>query len=369
MDEEHLRLSILLPVEEQAGTLSAHGSQWTREKGRMTDILANLPPAERQRARRTPPPSWIDPMLATLTDRRFSDPNWIFEHKLDGERCLAFGRTGAIRLLSRNQQNLNNTFPEVAEALEAETQHDWVVDGEVVAFEGNRTSFAKLQGRIGIKDPEQARRSGIAVFYYIFDLVYLDGFDLTGVGLEHRKDLLQRMLDFRAPLRFMIHRNTKGEALYREACQQGLEGLIAKRRQSPYTHGRSADWLKFKCINEQELVIGGFTDPAGSRIGFGALLLGYYERGQLKYAGKVGTGFDQATLIRLRRRLDARVTRRSPFTEEDIAERGTHWVRPDLVAQIGFTEWTHDGKLRHPRFLGIRPDKAAKDVVRERPQK
>jgi bifunctional non-homologous end joining protein LigD len=335
----------------------------------MTDILANLPAAERRRARRIRQPSWIDPMLATLTDRRFSDPGWIFEHKLDGERCLAFGQAGSVHLLSRNKQRLNDTYPEVAEGLARGSRHDWVVDGEIVAFEGNRTSFAKLQGRIGIKDSDEARRSGIAVFYYVFDLVYVDGFDVTAVGLEHRKNLLQRAVDFRTPVRFMVHRNTNGEAFYREACQEGLEGLIAKRRDSQYVHGRSSDWLKFKCVNEQELVIGGFTDPAGSRIGFGALLLGYYERGKLRYAGKVGTGFDADTLLRLRRRLDARATRRSPFTEDDVKEKRAHWVKPALVAQIGFTEWTHDGKLRHPRFLGLRPDKPANEVVRERPQR
>lgn len=312
-------------------------------------------------------PSWVDPMLATLTNKRFSDPNWIFEHKLDGERCLTFKRSGAVRLFSRNKQQLNNTYPEVAEALERAGHHDCVLDGEIVAFEGKRTSFAKLQGRIGIKDPDEARRSGIAVFYYVFDLVYLDGFDTSNVGLIDRKNLLERALVFKSPVRFMTHRNTEGEAFYREACQQGLEGLIAKRRDSEYVHGRSPDWLKFKCINEQEMVIGGFTDPAGSRVGLGALLVGYYERGKFRYAGKVGTGFDTDTLLRLRRRLAARETQRSPFSEE-VKERGAHWVRPDLVAQIGFTEWTHDGKLRHPRFLGMRTDKAATDVVRERPQ-
>ena len=312
-------------------------------------------------------PLWIDPMLATLTNKRFSDPNWIFEHKLDGERCLSFKRSGAVRLLSRNKQQLNNTYPEVAEALQRAGDHDCIVDGEIVAFDGKRTSFAKLQGRIGIKDPDEARRSGIAVFYYVFDLVYLDGFDITDVGLIDRKNLLERALVFKSPVRFMPHRNTDGEAFYREACQQELEGLIAKRRDSEYVHRRSPDWLKFKCINEQEMVIGGFTDPAGSRVGFGALLVGYYERGKLRYAGKVGTGFDTDTLLRLRRRLDARKTQRSPFSEE-IKEKGAHWARPDLVAQIGFTEWTHDGKLRHPRFLGLRTDKAATDVVRERPQ-
>jgi bifunctional non-homologous end joining protein LigD len=333
----------------------------------MTDVLAGLPPAERQRARRSRAPSWIDPMLATLTNRRFSDPNWIFEHKLDGERCLAFRQGGAVRLLSRNKQHLNNTYPEVADALERQAEHDCVVDGEIVAFDGNRTSFAKLQGRIGIKDPEEARRTGIAVFYYVFDLMHVDGYDVTAVGLEHRKNLLRQALAFPSPVRFMTHRNAQGEAFYREACEQGLEGLIAKRRNSQYVGRRSPDWLKFKCINEQELVIGGFTDPAGSRVGFGALLVGYYDRGKLRYAGKVGTGFDTATLVRLRGRLDAREINRSPFVDE-VREKGAHWVKPDLVAQIGFTEWTHDGKLRHPRFLGLRTDKAAKDVVRERPQ-
>lgn len=335
---------------------------------RIIPIIDTLSPAVRLRARPSRMPSWVDPMLATLTDRRFSDPNWIFEHKLDGERCLGFKQGQTIRLLSRNKQHLNNTYPEIVDALESSGDHDWVIDGEVVAFEGNRTSFAKLQGRIGIKDPEEARRSGIPVFYYVFDLVYVDGFDVTNVPLSDRKNLLQRALAFRSPVRFMTHRNTDGEAFYREACQEGLEGLIAKRRDSLYVHGRSADWLKFKCINEQEMVIGGFTDPAGSRVGFGALLVGYYERGKLRYAGKVGTGFDTATLLRLRRRLDARENKRSPFTQDDVKEKGAHWVRPDLVAQIGFTEWTHDGKLRHPRFLGLRTDKPATEVVRERPE-
>lgn len=307
-------------------------------------------------------------MLATLTDRRFSDRNWIFEDKLDGERCLAFKQGRSVRLMSRNKQSLNNTYPEVVDALEAAGQHDAIVDGEIVAFDGNRTSFAKLQGRIGIKDPDEARRSGIAVFYYVFDVVYADGYDVTAVGLIDRKNLLRRALAFRSPVRFLTHRDTDGEAFYREACQQGLEGLIAKRRDSEYVHGRSADWLKFKCINEQEMVIGGFTEPAGSRVGFGALLVGYYERGKLRYAGKVGTGFDTDTLLRLRRRLAALETPQSPFTVDEVKERGAHWVRPDLVAQIGFTEWTNDGKLRHPRFLGLRTDKAATDVVRERPQ-
>jgi DNA ligase D-like protein (predicted ligase) len=331
-------------------------------------ILADLPPDAQKRARRTPPPAWVDPMLATLTNRRFSDPKWLFETKLDGERCLAFKQGSTVRLLSRNQQLLNNTYPEVVDALERAGTHDVVIDGEVVAFDGNRTSFEKLQGRIGIKDPEAARRSGIPVFYYVFDLVHVDGYDITRVALTLRKGLLRNGLTFRGPVRFETHRNTEGEAFYREACAKGLEGVIAKRRESEYSPGkRSPDWLKFKCVNEQEFVIGGFTNPAGTRVGFGALLVGYYERGKLRYAGKVGTGFDTATLLSLRRNLDARQTSRSPFADE-VKEKGAHWVKPELVAQIGFSEWTRDGKLRHPRFVGLRTDKAATEVVRERPQ-
>lgn len=331
------------------------------------DILAGLPPDARKRVRRTPQPAWVDPMLATLTDRRFSDPNWIFETKLDGERCLAFKQGSTVRLLSRNQQLLNNTYPEVVEALERADSHDVVIDGEIVAFDGKRTSFEKLQGRIGIKDPDAARRSGIPVFYYVFDLVHVDGSDITRVGLILRKGLLRKALNFRGAARFETHRNTEGEAFYREACAEGLEGVLAKRRDSEYAPGkRSPDWLKFKCVNEQEFVIGGFTDPAGSRVGFGALLVGYYERGRLRYAGKVGTGFDTTTLLSLRRKLDARKTSRPPFADE-VKERDAHWVKPELVAQIGFSEWTRDGKLRHPRFLGLRTDKGATEVVRERP--
>jgi bifunctional non-homologous end joining protein LigD len=334
----------------------------------VTDIISGLPPDARKGARRTSLPAWIDPMLATLTERRFSDAKWIFETKLDGERCLAFKKGSDVRLLSRNRQLLNNTYPEVVEALEGAGTHDVVIDGEIVAFEGKRTSFEKLQGRIGIKDPDAARRSGIAVFYYVFDLVHVDGYDVTGLGLIVRKGLLKKALNFRGPVRFESHRDTEGEAFYREACANGLEGVIAKRRDSAYAPGkRSPDWLKFKCVNEQEFVIGGFTDPAGSRIGFGALLVGYYERGTLRYAGKVGTGFDTETLLSLRRKLDARKLARPQFVDE-VKEKSAHWVKPLLVAQIGFSEWTRDGKLRHPRFLGLRTDKAASEVVRERPQ-
>jgi bifunctional non-homologous end joining protein LigD len=197
--------------------------------------------------------------------------------------------------------------------------------------------------------------------------MFVDGFDVRPLACISRKTLLERAVAFRSPVRFLEHRDRDGEALYAQACKDGLEGLIAKRRDSSYVGRRSPDWLKFKCVNEQEMVIAGFTDPAGARVGFGALLLGYYEKQKLRYAGKVGTGFSSDVLTRLHRRLAAREVKRSPFAEV-VQEKGAHWVRPDLVAEIGFTEWTRDGKLRHPRFVGLRTDKPPREVVREVPQ-
>jgi bifunctional non-homologous end joining protein LigD len=311
---------------------------------------------------------WRPPMLAVLTDDRFSDPAWIFERKLDGERCLAFRRGAELRLLSRTQKQLNGTYPELAEALLAQACDDFVADGEVVAFEGAQTSFARLQQRMQLRDPERARRVGVPVFYYLFDLLHRDGRDVTGLPLRERKALLRRALSFADPLRYLAHRNVNGERFYQEACHRGWEGLIAKRADSPYRHERSRDWLKFKCVNEQEFVIGGYTDPGGKRIRFGALLVGYYDaRGRLRYAGKVGTGYSDAVLRDLGARLARLEQDEPPFASDQLPRSAVHWVRPELVAQIGFTELTGDGKLRHPRFLGLRRDKPAHEVVLERP--
>jgi bifunctional non-homologous end joining protein LigD len=307
-------------------------------------------------------------MLATLTDRRFSDPGWVFEPKFDGERCLAFRKGPQVRLLSRNRKRLNHHYPELAEALAAQDADDFVVDGEVVAFERGRSSFARLQRRMQLGDPEAARRSGVAVHLYLFDVLHVHGHDVTRLGLRQRKAVLRRLLAFRDPLRFTPHRNADGEAYWQQACRKGWEGMIAKRADAPYRHDRSGDWLKFKCANQQEFVIGGYTDPKGSRHGFGALLLGHYRGGDLVYAGKVGTGFDQELLERLRRRLASLEQERPPFSVGRLPSAGVHWVRPELVAQIGFSEWTDDGQLRHPRFLGLRHDKRPREVVRERPR-
>jgi bifunctional non-homologous end joining protein LigD len=302
----------------------------------------------------------IEPMKAVLSDKPFSDPDWIFERKLDGIRCLATRDASGVRLVSRTGRGMNNEYPTIVEALEREPSDDFVADGEIVAFENGITSFSRLQRR---------GRERVPVFLYLFDLPRHAGEDLRNLPLRKRKARLRRALEFGGPLRFNPHRNGEyGEAMYREACQKGLEGVIAKRADSPYlSGGRSRDWLKLKCHAEQELVIGGYTAPKGSRTEFGALLVGHYDGGTLRYAGKVGTGFDHYTLRELGERMRKLEQDESPFERFKPVPPGTHWVRPELVAQIGFTEWTRDGRLRHPRFLGLRDDKPASEVVREVP--
>jgi bifunctional non-homologous end joining protein LigD len=334
---------------------------------RFDDPLKRLSPKARQRLVASAPPSWVEPMLATLTKKRFSDPAWIFERKLDGERCLAFRTGKEARLLSRNRQVLNDHYPEIADALANQAGPDLVVDGEVVALSAGETDFSLLERRMEVADPNRARRSGIAVFHYLFDIVYLDGFDLTALALRDRKRLLRASVSFRGPLRYTQHRDTTGEAYYAYACQRGWEGVMAKLADGPYMHYRSTDWLKFKCQQGQELVIGGFTEPRQSRRGFGALLLGYYRGGDFVYAGKVGSGFDDQTLRDLRRRLDALEIDQPAFTAGD-PPRTAHWVRPVLVGEVRFSQWTSDGRLRHPVFLGLREDKPARDVVKETDQ-
>ena len=294
-------------------------------------------------------------MKAVLTDERFSDPAWIYERKLDGIRCLATKGDKRVDLRSRNDLSLNGRFPEIAAALEADPATNLVIDGEVVAFDGPQTSFSRLQQRGEHPTP---------VFFYVFDILRDGGEDVTEEPLRERKARLRKALAFDDPIRFTTHRNGDGEAFYKEACRKGWEGLIAKRADAPYTHGRSRDWLKFKCSAEQELVIGGYTAPRGSRTDLGALLLGYYDDGELRYAGKVGTGFTRETLHDLAAKLAPLKRDNSPFADE-VRERTATWVEPELVAQVGFSEWTQDHRLRHPRFLGLRDDKAAREVVSE----
>jgi len=324
----------------------------------MSDALKRLTEEERDRLVAAPAPRHAGAMRAVLTDERFSRSDWIFERKLDGIRCVAIRDGDAVRMLSRNDLSLNDRYPEVADALAAQPAQRFAVDGEIVAFDGAQTSFSLLA---------QRKQRFVPVFFYVFDLLWLNGVDVRGLPLRARKSLLREAIAFDDPIRLTTHRNGIGRELFAEACRKGWEGLIAKRADSPYTERRSRDWLKFKCERGQELVIGGFTDPQGSRAGFGALLLGYYYDDELRYAGKVGTGFDEATLADISARLGKLETASSPFADTSAIERGghVHWVEPRLVAQIAFAEWTRHGRLRHPRFLGLRDDKSAGEVVRE----
>jgi bifunctional non-homologous end joining protein LigD len=288
-------------------------------------------------------PGWLEPMAATLTAERFSTPEWTFERKLDGIRLLAFKQGGNVRLLSRNRIPQNHSYPSVVAAVAALPVREAILDGEATGV--------------------WAGGEGGRVTYHVFDVLWLDGRDVTGQTLDDRRALLRR-IPMRPPLARV--QPLRGTRPWDRACQQGWEGVIAKRRDSPYEHKRSRNWLKMKCEATQELVIGGFTDPRGTRAGLGALLVGYFEGDDFVFAGKVGTGLDTRLLNSLRARLD-RIERASPpFTRgTGFPRTGAHWVRPRIVVQVAFMEWTGHGKLRHPRLLGLRTDKRAGDVVRE----
>jgi bifunctional non-homologous end joining protein LigD len=320
--------------------------------------LEGVTAEERELAVDAPAPRHAELMKAVLERESFSDPAWVFERKLDGIRCLAVREHDEVRMLSRNDLDLGGRYPEVRDAVSAQEHRRFAIDGEIVAFDGRQTSFARLA---------QRGHTHVPVFFYVFDLLWVDGHDVRALGLRTRKRLLRDALEFDDPLRWTSHRNREGEAMFSEACRKGWEGVVAKRADSPYRATRSRDWLKLKCEAGQELVIGGFTAPRGSRTDFGALLVGHFRDGELQYAGKVGTGFDQETLGSLGTQLRSLARDSTPFADPSaIRERGVTWVTPTLVAQVGFTEWTTAGRLRHPRFLGLREDKTATDVVRER---
>jgi DNA ligase D-like protein (predicted ligase) len=307
-------------------------------------------------------------MLATLTDRREFADDWLLERKFDGERCVARKTARDVRLESRTGTDLTDTYPEVRAAVAAQRARELLLDGEVVAFDGQQTSFGRLQQRLGVRAPSADLVSTYPVVYCVFDLIELGGEDLTGRPLLERRAQLERAVRPRDGLQLSEAFRGDSKRRFTEACRSGWEGLIAKRADAPYVHGRSKDWLKLKCAWEQELVVGGYTEPRGSRVEFGALLVGYYEDGRLRYAGKVGTGYTVPTLRSLGGRLRGLETAESPFVDVRPVPPGTHWTRPELVAQIGFAEWTREGRLRQPRFLGLRDDKRAADVVRERPE-
>jgi len=281
-------------------------------------------------------PEWVVPMAATLTQERFTGPEWIFERKFDGIRLLAFKEGPEVRLFSRNR--LRQHCPAIAVAIAQLPVRDAILDGEVT-----------WDGRT----------------YHVFDVMWLDGREVMSLPLDERRGLLAAL-----PLRTPLERVelVDDPRPWERAASEGWEGVIAKRRDSRYEQRRSPHWQKMKCEATQELVVGGFTDPRGSRVGLGALLVGYFENEDFVFAGKVGTGFDRKLLLDLRARLDALAMPTSPFTRATGLPRlGAHWARPEIVVQVAFIEWTGHGKLRHPRLLAVRFDKAAREVVRETP--
>jgi bifunctional non-homologous end joining protein LigD len=307
-------------------------------------------------------------MLATLTERREFGDDWLLERKFDGERCVARKTGGAVRLESRTGKDLTSTYPEVSAAVVAQQSRDLVLDGEVVAYDGDQTSFTRLQQRLGTARPTAALVATYPVVYCVFDLLEVAGEDLAGLPFVERRARLSEVIEPSSSLEPTEAWRGDSQRRFAEACRSGWEGLIAKRADAVYSAGRSKDWLKLKCVWEQEFVVGGYTDPTGSRSDFGALLVGFYEQGRLRYAGKVGTGFTKAMLHDLGTQLRRLETAEPPFADVRPIPRGTHWTRPHLVVQIGFAEWTNDGRLRQPRFLGLRDDKSPADVVREKPQ-
>ena len=304
--------------------------------------------------------------LATLVDAPPEGPDWLHEQKFDGYRILAVIDGGEVSLLSRRFLDWTARFPEIAGSLAARLPgRRAILDGEIAALlPDGRTSFQHLQRSFG-------GAASAELVYFAFDLLELDGDSLVPQPLEARKARLAALLPPAAgAIRYSDHVVGNGAAFFELACRRGLEGIISKRRDRPYLPGRGLTWQKTKCLLRQELVIGGFTDPERSRSGIGALLVGYYDAGRLVYAGKVGTGYTNATLLELRRELAPLERATSPFDPEPPRAwtgKGRHWVRPALVAEVAFGEWTDDGKLRHPSFQGLRRDKPPREVVRERP--
>jgi bifunctional non-homologous end joining protein LigD len=282
-----------------------------------------------------PFPEWIQPMAATLTQDRFSGPEWIFEQKFDGIRLLTYKNEETVQLFSRNR--LPQNIPSVSQAIANLPHRQLILDGEITWGQG--------------------------LAYHVFDIMWLDGRDLTTLPIEERLAILKR-LPFGPPLRRLIELND--DAPWERAQKEGWEGVVAKRRGSVYESRRSPNWLKMKCELAQEFVVGGFTDPQGKRIGLGALLVGYYDGDDFVFAGKIGTGFDTRLLIELREKLNSIEIEKTPFTRAvGLPRVRAHWVRPEIVVQVGFIQWTVHSKLRHPRLLGVRIDKDPREVVRE----
>ena len=312
------------------------------------------------------PLRWLKPMLASQFRYDFFDRDWLFEPKWDGYRGLVYGQDGEVRIWSRNKIDLSDSFPELVKAFERIQHYDFIVDGEIVAIQktGHKkiSRFEALQARLGFTSSEKGIKQ-IPVYFYAFDLLYLGGYDLTSLPLVKRRAILKAAFAFRNPLCLNPAYKSQKTAV-QKALSQDWEGVIAKYGPSGYRHGRSQEWIKIKLHQAQEFVIGGYTAPKGKRFGFGALLVGYYEGKTFRYAGKVGTGFNEAMLKSLTKLLKPLKTPQPVFADA-VKEPTATWVKPKYVAELRFTEWTRDGRLRHPSFVGLRKDKSARSVVRE----
>jgi bifunctional non-homologous end joining protein LigD len=313
-------------------------------------------------------PHVIHPMLATLVDKPFSDSDWLFETKWDGVRAICFLKNGKARFVSRNQNELTAQYPELANIGDAVGAQRAILDGEIVALDEKGVSrFQLLQPRLGRKHSGEiarlAAKSHIA--YYVFDLLYLDGFDLSRCKLIDRKELLEKTLKSSKNVRFSDHIIGAGEALYKEVARIPLEGIVAKRTTSPYVQKRSRDWLKIKTVQESEVVIGGYTQPRHSRSYFGALVVGLYDHGKLHYVGHIGGGFNERSLEQIFKLLRPLKINKCPFVDEPPTNEPVQWVKPKLVAQVKFAEWTAERRLRQPIFLGLRDDKKPQESMFE----
>ncbi|HEX6200435.1 MAG TPA: non-homologous end-joining DNA ligase, partial [Thermoanaerobaculia bacterium] len=384
-DEDERRDNWLLIKEEDAAARPGEGGRLLEERpesvesGRTMEEVAagrdrvwradggEVDPSALRGARERALRGKLSPQLPTLVERAPAGEGWLHEIKFDGYRLLAFVQGGKARLVTRKGQDWTAKFRPLADALVAAVPAgEAVLDGEAVALQPDgTTSFAALQQALSEKRPER-------LHLYLFDLLHLEGWDLRESPLAERKALLRRLLPSAAEgvVRYSDHVEGQGEAFHRQACRYRLEGVVSKRADAGYRPGRNRDWVKTKCQERQELVIGGFSEPSGSRQGLGSLLLGFFEEGRLVYAGRCGTGFTTEVLADLRARLDRLERKTPPFADPPTGAdaRGVHWVTPKLVCEVEFTEWTEDGRLRHPSFQGLREDKDPAEVRRERPR-
>lgn len=348
-------------------------AEWSNGKkksnnGRDTNRSKHTQPGDLTKADKKAFPKTPSPQLATLVDEIPRGDQWEHEVKFDGYRLLASIKNGQVKLITRHGKDWSSKFPPIVKALQKFPVENAVIDGEVVVQKKDGTQdFQALQNYM-------KRGDRVNLVFYVFDLLYCAGYDLTPSPLRQRKKLLGELMNQLpedGPIRFSDGLSGSEKDIYRHACRLGLEGIISKRRDRPYQEKRTRSWVKTKCEHRQEFVIGGYTEPRGTRVGFGALLLGYYQNDDFVYAGKVGTGFDQDTLKDLHRRLSRHERKTPPYADPPTGNeaKGAHWVTPKWVAEIRFTEWTSDGMLRHPTFMGLRTDKEPEQVVREKPKK